>query len=170
MKKQFKFAVKALTENGSFEGLASTYGNTDLGGDVVEPGAFAKTLSEKSSVPILWSHDIQEPIGIGKLTDSPQGLIVKGELALEVPAGQKAYALLKRGIVQGLSIGYDVVKQRFVGEIRKLQEVKLWEVSLVVFPMNPESQVTAVKNQDRLSAEVKSFRNVLADCRKQFLR
>jgi HK97 family phage prohead protease len=33
------------------------FGNVDSYGDVIEPGAFAKTLQENPVVPILWQHD-----------------------------------------------------------------------------------------------------------------
>ena len=60
MHKHFRFQIKSLSADGSFEGLAAVYGNVDLGGDVIEPGAFNKTLAEKNfEVPILWQHDMQ---------------------------------------------------------------------------------------------------------------
>src|SRR5947209_6087057 len=108
MHKDFRFELKSLTAEGTFEGLAAVYGNVDLGGDVIEPGAFQKTLVDKGGeVPILYQHDSSEPIGLGKLSDSREGLVVKGDLVLESPVAAKAYALLKKGVLKGLSIGYD---------------------------------------------------------------
>ena len=43
----FKLEIKSISDQGIFKGLASVYGNVDLGGDVVEPGAFARTLAHK---------------------------------------------------------------------------------------------------------------------------
>ena len=40
------FSVKESSPNGEFTGLASTFGNVDLGGDIVMRGAFTKTLRE----------------------------------------------------------------------------------------------------------------------------
>jgi phage head maturation protease len=103
MQKTFKFELKDIGDAGTFVGMASVYGNKDLGGDVVEAGAFTKTLNDKNGeVPILWQHDMREPIGMGKLTDSADGLQIKGELALESPVAQKAHALLKKGVLKGL--------------------------------------------------------------------
>ena len=167
MQKEFRFSLKSVDDRGSFVGFAAVYSNVDLGGDVIEPGAFAKTLAEKNGeVPILWQHDAREPIGLGKLTDSPQGLLISGELALESPVAQKAYGLLKRGILKGLSIGYDTVKQHLAGGVRKLTELKLYEVSLVTFPMNEQALVTGVKTIDE--EQIRNFRQILADCRKSF--
>jgi HK97 family phage prohead protease len=166
MQKNFRFELKSLTAEGTFEGLAAVYGNIDLGGDVIEAGAFSKSISDKGGeVPILWQHDAREPIGLGKLSDSREGLVVKGELALESPVAQKAYGLLKRGVLKGLSIGYDAVKDRMVDGVRRLSEIKLWEVSLVTFPMNPTAQVTAVKGAEDLARDIQNFRALLAECR-----
>jgi HK97 family phage prohead protease len=169
MNKDFRFELKSLTAEGTFEGLAAVYGNVDLGGDVIEAGAFQKTLADKGGeVPILWQHDQREPIGLGKLTDSSQGLIVRGELALESPVAQKAYGLLKRGVLKGLSIGYDSVKDKMVGGVRRIAEMKLWEVSLVTFGMNPLAQVLGVKNLEDFGGEIREFCELLAECRKGF--
>ena len=147
MNKTFKLEIKGFGEQGSFTGMASVYGNKDLGGDVVEPGAFAKTLSEKGGqVPILWQHDPSEPIGMGALTDSADGLQISGDLAIDSsPVAQKAYGLLKRGILKGLSIGYDTVRSDVKNGFRYLKELKLWEVSIVTFPMNEMATVFGIK-------------------------
>jgi HK97 family phage prohead protease len=147
-----------------FEGIAACYGNTDLQGDVIEPGAFSKTLREKGEVPILWQHDTSEPIGMGKLSDSPAGLVIVGELALESPTAHKAYGLLKRRIVSGLSIGFDQVKSKVVDGVRRISELRLWEVSLVTFGANERALVTAVKGGD----QIQQFRALLAECKRSF--
>jgi hypothetical protein len=72
-------------------------------------------------------------------------LQVTGKLELSDPTAQKAYTFMKAGIVKGLSIGYDTIKSSFVGDVRELQELKLWEISCVLFPMNESAQITAVK-------------------------
>jgi uncharacterized protein len=155
MNKTFKLEIKEFGEQGTFIGLASVYGNKDLGGDVVEQGAFTKTISEKNGeVPILWQHDHREPIGIGRLSDSAEGLHIKGELTLESPVAQKAYALLKRGVLKGLSIGYDTVKDEVKDKVRYLKELKLWEVSVVTFPMNELAGVRGIKDKDVEDARI----------------
>lgn len=168
MKQEFRFELKAIGDAGAgtFIGLGSVYGNVDLGGDMVLPGAFTKTLAEKrGQVPLLMGHNSSSPIGLATVTDSPQGLIVKGELVLEADGASSAYALLKKGVIKGLSIGYDTVKSTMDGGIRKLSELKLWEISLTAFPMNPEAMITAVKGE---ANEITQFRRLLAECRKSF--
>jgi len=148
--KKFKFEIKEMLEDGTFTGVASMYGNLDLGGDIVEKGAFTKTLQEKTTVPILWCHKTDMPIGIGELQDTESGLIINGKLNLEVEKAKEAYALIKQGAIKGLSIGYDVVKQKYEKGVRLLKELKLWEVSIVTFPMNTESTIIAVKEDESI--------------------
>jgi HK97 family phage prohead protease len=145
-RKSFALEVKDLSDAGVFVGLASVYGNVDLQGDIVDAGAFTKSISERgANVPILWQHDPTDPIGIGSLSDSPDGLVIKGQIDLDTPQGARAYSALKKGYVKGLSIGYDVVKQKFEKGNRHLAELKLYEVSTVTFPANEAALVVGVK-------------------------
>lgn len=180
--RDFKFYVKDIQpKTGTFQGLGAVYGNVDLSGDVIEPGAFTRTVKNSGGkVPLLWQHDMREPIGLAKLNDSKEGLIVNGQLVMESPVAQKAFALMKAGVLTGLSIGYDTVvsqydKQR---DVRLLKEIKLWEMSLVTIPSNPLALVAAVKShrEDFTSlvkaqiAEVKRGVVLTEDSREGFLR
>ena len=149
--KSFAFEIKSIDDQGKFTGIASVYGNVDLGGDLVQKGAFTKTLAERGTeVPILWQHKTAEPIGLGTLTDGPDGLMIEGQLCLDTVRGKEAYALMKAKIIKGFSIGYDTIKQKFEKGVRNLLELKLWEVSCVTFPMNEEAVLTSVKSIDGL--------------------
>jgi uncharacterized protein len=152
-----EFEIKGLSDAGTFEGWASIYGNVDEGGEIVLPGAFTKSLSERREVPILYQHNQKQPIGLGKLEDTPAGLKMYGELVLEVPEAKSAYALMKKGVLKGLSIGYRTVRESFdsMRKANRLEEVELHEVSVVTFPMNTLAQVTAVK----AASEIKSIRD-----------
>lgn len=135
---------------GSFEGLASTYSNVDLGNDVVMPGAFKEVVLTKSGeIRLLWSHDSRGlPIGKGRLADTAAGLLVKGQLNLAVSLARDVLPLLKDGTVDGLSIGYDILpggyKIRADG-VRELHALRLWETSFVTFGMNPAARIVSVK-------------------------
>lgn len=145
-KQHFDLQIKAIAPDGSFSGILAVYNNVDLGGDSILPGAFTKTIQEHGDIiPCLWQHDTHEPIGQLTVTDSPEGLLVKGQLEMELPMAQKAYVLLKAKIIKGLSIGYDTVKKDVEGGVRKLKEIRLWEGSVCTFPMNEAAMVTAIK-------------------------
>ncbi len=148
----YSFEIKSLAEDGSFAGYASVFHVVDSQHDVIEPGAFRKSLSTREQpVQLLWQHQWAEPIGVVEaLFEDARGLFVKGRLLMEVARAKEAYALLKAGVLKGLSIGYNVQKARRDPDtgIRTLQEVELWEVSLVTFPANEAAQVTVVKSVD----------------------
>jgi HK97 family phage prohead protease len=159
MKKLAKpFEVKNLESDGTFTGYGSVFGNTDSYGDVVEKGAFEKSLEthrKAGRMPaLLWQHNHAEPIGVWQeMSEDDHGLLVKGRLLIDDdPLAKRAYAHLKAGSVGGLSIGYSVDKNG--GEwddedgVYRLKQVTLWETSLVTFPANQEAQVQTVKAAD----------------------
>jgi HK97 family phage prohead protease len=149
--KNFPFEYKADSA-GTFSGMASVYGNVDLGGDVVLPGAFADSLKANGgAVPVLWQHRQDEPIGKGLLEDTPASLNILGELDMDDPMAHKAHGKLLKGIVRGLSIGYSTLEDFVKDGVRYIQKADLWEVSVVTFPMNPLATVTAAKNMTALS-------------------
>lgn len=153
---EFKYAV---ADDGTFEGLLATYNNVDLGGDSIEPGAFTKSLQENGNViPLLWQHDSRQPIGSLTVSDTASGLQVKGEILTDTPVGDYAYKTIKRTPVKGLSIGYDTVKHAWDGPVRRLKELRLWEGSIVTFPMDTNALIMSVKHaketKDDFNAEL----------------
>lgn len=154
--------VKEIQEDGTFTGIASVYDVEDLGGDIVEKGAFTKTISEHPVVPILWQHDQSEVIGSGEVKEQGGKIMLSAKLDLEDPLAQKAHRKLKQKLIKGLSIGFQAIKSKWEelqeGEshryIRRIQELKLWEVSVVTFPMLPQAQITGVKNADEYEARI----------------
>lgn len=144
----FPFEFKSIDDAGLIEGIAAGIGNVDLGGDRILPGAFTKTLDERGgrAVPMLLHHNLQRPVGSwSSFTETPDGLLAKGRITLDAIDGKDAHALARDGALAGLSIGYDAVRERQVNGVRELQEVKLYEVSLVSVPMNEKATVTRVK-------------------------
>ena len=139
---------------GIIRGFASTFGNIDLGDDVVDPGSFKKTLQEtKGIVPILADHDPSKQIGWNvRAEETDKGLYVEGKLNLEDERARAKYNLIKQalelGAKMGLSIGYGVIKavpDKERPSVRRLKEIKLYEYSVVTFPMNTQAMVTAAK-------------------------
>lgn len=150
--KDFALHVKDVSDEGIFVGYGSIFGNADSYGEVVEPGAFLKSLSrhakEKSKPLMLWQHNPSEPIGVwDDLAEDGKGLKGTGRLVLETARGREVYALLKAGAVRGLSIGYREVKAEPDGNLRRLKELDLMEISVVSFPANRRASVAAVKSE-----------------------
>ena len=142
-------------EYGMFEGYGSVFGNKDLGNDVIEKGAFTKSIRRRTNkgVKLLYQHKSDMPIGVfDEIKEDDHGLVVKGRLALKTQAGAEAYELLKMGALDGLSIGFKINPSEVSYDRRSnkriIKEVDLMEVSLVTFPMNPQATVRSVKGQE----------------------
>lgn len=136
-----------------FSAYASTFGNKDHGGDIIKKGAFKDSLKARNFRPLLWQHNMDQPIGIEKsLREDPKGLIGTWEL-VDTAQGNEAYKLLKAGAVRSMSIGYipkDWEYERQGDEpewmaSRILKAVDLLENSVVSLPMNEQAQVQNVK-------------------------
>ena len=142
-----------VTDGHVVAGYASLFGLRDQGGDVVAKGAYAASLKRLGArgerVKMLWQHDPAQPIGVwDEVREDATGLWVKGRILTEVERGREVAALLAAGAIDGLSIGYRTVKAERDGKgQRLLQELELWEVSLVTFPMLPQARVAA-KSED----------------------
>ena len=144
--------VKNVNADGSFDGYGSVFDVKDIYDEIVVSGAFLESLSvhEKArTLPaMLWQHRVDKPIGIyTEMREDEKGLFVEGCLALDTQMGKEAYNLLKMGALNGLSIGYRVRKSNFdeTTGIRTLEQLDLWEVSLVTFPANNQSRIDTVK-------------------------
>jgi Escherichia/Staphylococcus phage prohead protease len=157
MKHEWGFALdldtKAVSDEGEFTGYASIFGNEDMGRDVILPGAFAKSLNSRPAgkVKLLRQHDPEEPIGIWlDLAEDRKGLRAKGKLILDTVKGRETHALMRAGALDGLSIGFRTIKDRFdrAKGIRYLEEVDVPEISVVTFPLNPRATVASVKGYD----------------------
>lgn len=148
------FEIKEVGDDGTFEGYGSVFNNVDHSRDVVVPGAFAKSIAKSKSegrvMPILWQHDAHQPIGgYDEIYEDDYGLYVKGSLLVgDVRQAKEAHALMKAGVLSGLSIGYIARDGEFDKDKNAylLKELELWEVSPVTFPDNDLARVTAVKN------------------------
>lgn len=162
MKRKFidrPFEVKATKDDGSFTGYGSVFGELDSYRDIVMKGAFANTLKDHAAknrhVPMLWQHDTRNPIGIyTSIKEDDYGLLVEGQCNMAVQQGKECHALMAQGALTGLSIGYNAVKDDWDSEgiVRKLIEVKLWEISPVTFPAGDSSRVSAVKTLEDLDS------------------
>lgn len=149
LKKEAPRAISSVAEDGLFEGYASLFGVADLGRDVVEKGAFRRSLAVRGprAIRMLWQHDPAEPVGRWlSLVEDERGLKARGRLNLSVARARELHALMREGALDGLSIGYRIVRSRAgAAGLRRLVELDLWEISLVTFPMLPGARVESVK-------------------------
>lgn len=163
----------ANSDMGVFSGYASVWNSVDLGGDQIQAGAFAKTLEEwknKGMLPqMLFYHDMGDIIGEWtKMHEDEKGLYVEGRLWVKgderLDSAVKAFNVLKSNSVKGLSIGFHTKEFEIIdfngGQIRKLIELSLMEVSIAPFAMEPKASVTAVKSLTGEDGQILSKREV----------
>jgi HK97 family phage prohead protease len=159
------FRFENLTEAGSFTGYGSIFGNEDLGGDVVMQGAFRKfKYTRDKKVRLLYQHDTWQPVGKFTPEQDEKGLFMAdAQLVLEMPGAMGAYAGMKSGLLDGLSIGFDILPKGSEydeeAKVRRLTKLELWEVSIVTFGMNPLAKIQSVKtaNNIRTKREFEEF-------------
>ena len=153
---------------GVVEGYAAVFGNVDDGNDLIDPGAFTKTITENGGrIKMGWQHaapfgvttyiaevgrDSLPPAVLQRAPGAAGGLYVRGQADMTAEDGDRLKRLAS-GSVDELSIGYEAVKATFEqdGEryIRRLKEVRLFEWSPVWVAMNPAAVITGVKAGER---------------------
>ncbi|WP_020474227.1 HK97 family phage prohead protease [Zavarzinella formosa] len=142
-----EFEVK-FADNGvaTIEGYASTFGNTDNQNDIVMPGAFKDSLAARMP-KMLYQHDQHRLPGIWERgAEDSKGLILAGK-TLNTTLGRDVAEEVRSGAITQMSIGYSPTKASFdkAKGVRRLEQVKLWETSLVTFPANEQALITRVK-------------------------
>src|SRR5580765_587169 len=134
-------------ETRTITGMASTP-SPDRLNDVVEP----KGAQFKLPIPFLWQHDSGQPIGHvthAKVTNA--GIEIVAKIAKGVTAEiDRAWALIKAGLVPGLSIGFKAIEHEFITETKGIRFIKWdWlELSAVTIPANAEANIQTVKSID----------------------
>lgn len=156
----FKAEIKAAEgDSGKITGYASVYDVLDSYGEVVQKGAFTRSLKEFGLPALLLQHNPSDVCGIWtKATDDDHGLLLEGELNLDVQKAKESYSLAKQGALKGLSIGFRTREASYTDSgVRVLEDVDLMEVSLVTFPANREAQLTDVKSAHSTVREFERF-------------
>ena len=159
MKMYYKsFAAKVDEESGKIAGFFSTYEKTpDSYGDIIEPGAFTKTIEARKETghpfPLCFNHNFDNVIGAcNTMTEEEKGPYFEADF-LDTQLAQDVRKMVKSGAIYQFSFAYDVVKSRKPNEeetkngvLNVLQEVEVFEVSVVTVPANQNAQVTDIKS------------------------
>ena len=123
-----------------FAGYAALFGKPDGARDTILPGAFRATLSgRKEPLPLYWQHRPDQVLGtVEKMSEDARGLRIIARI--DNPDGRAA-SMLRQGTVSGLSFGYRARRYRHEPAGRVLEEIELFEVSLVTHPLQHEARV-----------------------------
>ncbi len=152
----------SIDAEGRFAGYASVFNRLDSGGDIVLPGAFAKSLTRRRGrIRLLFQHDPKEPVGIwDSLAEDSHGLFVTGRLVPGVPRSDALKRLIQDGALDGLSIGFRTVRASRRDGNRLLHEIDLYEVSIVTFPMMEDARIASPLSAGAaIAAATRTIRN-----------
>lgn len=177
---QYRTAELRAAEDGAgFSGYASHFWSVDSYLTAVKDGAFKKTIRERGEkTPILWQHDAYAPIGKPtELKEDKTGLKFNALISEGTTFGKDAMTLLRDGVPLGMSFGFQTTRSRPATkedpldfslfkakpeDVEIIEEVKLWEISLVTFPANEMAainDVRAVAEADALSSLIEHIRD-----------
>lgn len=149
---QAPLEIKSAEKDGTFTGYAAVFGNVDLGRDIIVPGAFKSAKTTKDGqLRIAIGHNLSMLAGKATFKQDDHGLYVEGKLSLGVSYVRDQYELMKDGVLDGLSVGFNILKDGSSWEdrddeyVRVIKAAELWEFSIVPFGMNPLALVDSVK-------------------------
>jgi HK97 family phage prohead protease len=162
----FSMEIKGLSDTGSFSGYAAVFGNVDGDGDVIERGAFKEFwLTRDGSLRVLNQHKRENPIGKAQVKQDDYGLWFDAQLLMEVPEARTAHSLMKSGLVEAMSVGYNPLRGGVVRRTdggRTLTALRLNEISPVTFPANTSARIHEVKAANAIGT-IREFEEFLRD-------
>ncbi len=147
--KDFEVSFDIKQAEYKVEGYAAIKNNIDSSKERIKDGAFSKTIRErfpKKLIKMFWWH--REPMGLPiHIEEDSKGLYTVSQVS-KTPSNEERLVLMKDGVVDRMSIGYDVIKDNADGDIRDLLELKLYEYSPVPIAANEETYIIDVKDLD----------------------
>jgi len=168
------FVTKAYDDEGIVDCVFALFGNVDEGKDRMWPGSFTKTFAERGlDVKVLDAHNMDSCLDVvgkplelrelgegdlpaqlkSKCPDATGGAFAKIQFLMDTPEGKGVFLRLKAGALSEWSFGYDALDfdyedVKLNGEdtsVRNLRTVKLYEVSPVIWGLNPETMTLGAK-------------------------
>ena len=149
-------------EEGKVSAVFSVFNTLDSDGDVVVPEAI-KSGFKSGSVPMVWAHKWDMPIGKGEIKQDGDKATFEGSFFMDTESGKEAYNLVKAmGDLQQWSFGYrvnDSERGKFKSndkevDARYLKDLSVYEVSPVLVGANQETYTMAIKSNKSLLEEL----------------
>ncbi len=166
----------ADSKKGIVTGYAAAFNNLDSDNDIIMPGAFTKTISErgpKSSKPrikYLLDHNTSKALGVLlSLTEDNHGLAYEAQVGTHT-LGLDFVKMVESGLITEHSIGYSTVQKTIINaeadwrdQQTQLKELTLWELSpLQTWGANEMTPLLGMKSQkelhDRMELLIKAVR------------
>ena len=168
--KSIQGGVKDIdSKNRIVTGYLSEFGSKDYDSDIIEKGAFSKSIAErKNDIYFLNQHDWKQPHGkFNVLSEDNKGLYFESNAMPNTSYSNDLIELYSLGIVKEHSIGFQTVKSDWSkdGNTRTIKEIKLYEGSNVTLGANPNTPFTGFKSRtiaeinDQVSLIMKAVKN-----------
>ena len=159
--KNIDLELKSETE-GKVSAVFSVFNSLDSDGDIVLPGSI-KSGFKSGSVPMVWAHKWDMPIGKGSIKSDGEKATFEGEFFMDTDSGKEAYKIVKNmADMQQWSFGYRVndAERGKIGEgeeekdARFLKDLTVFEVSPVLVGANQDTYTMAIKSNEELLKEI----------------
>ena len=159
--------IDADEKAGIVKGYGSIFGNVDSDGDIINKGAYRKTVEENGSrVKYLYQHDMDKPLGkMRELYEDEKGLVFEAEIP-KTQLGKDVIELMRSGVITENSVGIIPVKKEMVDGHRHLNEVRLFEISAVTLAANDQAMILDVKGNVSREKVLKRYDNIAKLLRK----
>tara|TARA_B100001250_G_scaffold148226_1_gene126989 strand:+ start:11147 stop:12649 length:1503 start_codon:yes stop_codon:yes gene_type:complete len=163
--KEIEFELKGDGKTkGQVEAVFSVFNDIDSDGDVVLPKAI-KSGFKSGSVPMVWSHKWDMPIGKGSIKQDKSKATFVGEFFMDTESGKEAYNLVKNmGDLQQWSFGFKVNDSEYGKfkkdgsdddlDVRYLKDLSVYEVSPVLVGANQDTFTMAIKSDKETEAKI----------------
>jgi HK97 family phage prohead protease len=175
LKKGFDIGFKdADTRQGIVSGYFAMFGNKDLDGDIIERGAFSKTVMErgpsgKQLIKYLLDHDKNKVVAkITNLMEDEKGLYYEAKIGTH-SAGQDFLKMIESELINQHSFGFKIMKEQYdqMAKANRIKEVFLYEGSAVQFlGANPETTFIGLKSETDVMAYLDTLEKFIrtTDC------
>ena len=159
--------IDADEKSGIVKGYGSIFGNVDSDGDVINKGAYKKTINENGKrVKYLYQHDMNKPLGkMLNLDEDDKGLIFEASIP-KTRLGLDVIELMKAGVITENSVGILPIQKEMNGDYRYLNEVKLFEISAVTLAANDQAMILDVKGKVNPDKVLKRYDKIASLIRK----
>jgi HK97 family phage prohead protease len=154
--------LRAEGDGRTFTGYAAVFGQPSLPlpfTEIVKPGAFKRSLQSRNRMMLLWNHDTSNPLastrnGSLSMVEDAHGLKVTATLP-DTTLGRDIAELVRTGVIDAMSFGFAVKKDSWSqdGNTRYLEDVSLYEVSLVSTPAYEQTSGTVSVRSVSISAD-----------------
>lgn len=165
MPAQFK---DADAKKGIVTGYFSNFNTVDSDGDIIRPGAYAKTIKEngpassKPRIKHLLNHDSQHPLGrLLELKEDETGLYYESQVGTH-DEGVNFIKMVESGLISEHSVGFKTIKESKLKDgTNEITEIKLWEgSSLTAWGANQYTPLTGMKSEDKVLMAEKANKRI----------